>query len=266
MHRYRDALIQIHQADDGGHEKSRPVLGAFVLYPGFFDEIGNKSVNPYMDAIEAVGIGAFPLLPGRENKWLRDFLATCFGSLKYENYVSRDLTYFTPHPDQFFAEDSGRIAQSGTCLSRYMDLTLVAPLGPNRSEAYLEQYRNGSARWYHIPLSTTNKASVERNAMREVRYCAIALGEVDGRKITHLYQVKSVKLKNRSELEFEQTGRADSGKNKKYWIFELNYARPLPQVLVFPDLPHFKFRLTNAADVLAVTDWDDLPARYALVK
>jgi hypothetical protein len=266
MHRYRDALIYIHQEENGGHEKSRPVLGAFVLYPGYFDESDITSVNPYLDAIEAVGIGAFPLLPGRENKWLRDFLTSCFGSLKYKNYVTSDLSYVIPHPDQFFAEDAGRIAQSGTRLSRCIDLTLVAPLGPNRSEGYLEQYRDGRASWYHIPLSTTNKASVERNAMREVRYCAIAHGDTDGRKITHLYPVKSVKLKNRSELEFDQTGRADSGKNTKYWLFELGYPQPLPQELVFPEFPHFKFRLTNAVDVLAGREWDKLPARYAQVK
>ena len=264
MHRYRDALIHIHKADDGGHEKSRPVLGAFVLYPGWFDE--DASVNPYAEAIEAVGIGGFPLLPGQKNRWLRDFLVNRFGSLKYENYESTPPAYFIPHPDQFFAEDSARIAQSGTSLSRYTDLTLTAPLGPDRSEVYLEQYRDGSARWYHIPLSTTNKVSVERNVMREVRYCAIAHGDADGRIMTHLYQVKSVKLKNRGELEFEQTGRHESEKNTKYWLFEFGYAQPLPQALVFPVFPHFKFRLTSAADVLTVMNWDDLPARYALVK
>lgn len=266
MHRYRDALIHInhHQPDDGGHEKSRPVLGAFILYPGYFDE--GASVNPYKDAIEAVGIGGFPLLPGQKNKWLEDFLVTCFGRLKYENYVSSDLTYFIPHPDQFFAEDSARIARSGTSLSRYTDLTLTAPLGPDRSPVYLQQYREGSARWYHIPLSTTNKVSVERNVMREVRYCAIAHGDVGGRTITHLYQVKSVKLKNRSELEFDLTGRLESKKNTKYWLFEFGYAEPMPQALIFPVFPHFKFRLTSAADVLTAINWDDLPARYALVK
>ena len=62
MHRYRDALIYINQANDGELEKSRPILGAFVLYPGWFDEADTS--NPYQDAIEAVGIGGFPLLRG----------------------------------------------------------------------------------------------------------------------------------------------------------------------------------------------------------
>lgn len=264
MHRYRDALIHInfHQPDEGGHEKSRPVLGAFVLYPGYFDKVVGE--NPYKDAIEAVGIGGFPLLPGKNNKWLREFLMTCFGSLKYVNDVSSDLTYFIPHPDKFFAEDSARIAQSGTYLSRYKDLTLSAPLGPNRDAAYLEKYRDGSACWYHIPLRTTNKLSVERNAMREVRYCAIAHDGADGRCITHLYQVKSVKLKNRCDLEFEQTGSVENENNTKYWLFELGHARSLPQPLNFPAFQHFVFRLTNAADIFSVESWGELPKRYAL--
>lgn len=86
-------------------------------------------------------------------------------------------------PDQFFAEDSARIAQSGARLSRCTDLTLVAPLGPNRSEGYLKTYCEERACCYHIPLSTTNKDSVERNTMREVRYCAIAHGDAEGKKL-----------------------------------------------------------------------------------
>jgi hypothetical protein len=35
--------------------------------------------------------------------------------------------------------------------------------------------------------------------------------------------------------------------------------------MAFPVFPHFKFRLTNAADVLTAKNWDDLPARYAQV-
>jgi hypothetical protein len=49
-------------------------------------------------------------------------------------------------------------------------------------------------------------------------------------------------------------------------LFELGYPQPLPQELVFPEFPHFKFRLTNAVDVLAGREWDKLPARYAQVK
>ena len=70
MHRYRDALIRITQdkesivnkaQDMTGTQKSRPVFGAFALYPGYFDQKDND--NPYLSAINEVAIGAFALLP-----------------------------------------------------------------------------------------------------------------------------------------------------------------------------------------------------------
>jgi len=258
MHRYRDALIHINEADDGAQEKSRPILGAFVLYPGWFDEENHS--NPYNDAIEAVGIGGFPMLPGRNNKWLFGFLEARFGNA--------NIAYTIPEPDQYLVEDSARIAPTGTYLGRYEDLTLAAPLGSGRDEQYLKQFREGAAGWYHIPLKTTNKASIARNAMREVRYCAIAVyhGGDKGKIITHLYEVKSVGLVKRCNMGIEQAGKSGSGNNTEYWLFELGYARPLPQALIFPVFPHFKFRLTNAADLLSAKSWNDLPARYALVK
>ena len=108
MHRYRDALIYINQANDGELEKSRPILGAFVLYPGWFDEANTS--NPYQDAIEAVGIGGFPLLPGRDNQWLRDFLEARFGN-------PAKITYTIPEPDQYFVGESARIGTMGMQLA-----------------------------------------------------------------------------------------------------------------------------------------------------
>lgn len=66
-------------------------------------------------------------------------------------------------------------------------------------------------------------------------------------------------------MELEQTGRADSEINAKYWLYELGYPQPLFQDLLFPVFPHFKFRLTNAVDVLTATNWEELPVRYAPV-
>lgn len=260
MHRYRDALIHVNKADDGGQEKTRPILGAFVLYPGWFDEVNTN--NPYDDAIEAVDIGGFPLLPGRPNKWLRDFFEARFGNA--------NMTYTIPEPDQYLVEDSARIAPMGTYLGRYEDLTLAAPLGPihDRDAQYLQRFGHGTAGWYHIRLSATDKKSIARNAMREVRYCAIAVYHGGGmeKKITHLYDVVSVSLVKRCDMSIEQAGKIDSGNDTEYWLFKLGYARPLPQSVSMPGLRSFRFQLTNAADLLAAKSWDDLPKRYALVK
>ena len=86
MHRYRDALIRITQDKENpgaaDAQKSRPVFGAFALYPGFFNQ--DDSTNPYSDAIHEIGIGAFALLPSTDTScsghaWLLDFLKEQIG-------------------------------------------------------------------------------------------------------------------------------------------------------------------------------------------
>lgn len=74
MHRYRDAII--YQANDGQH--SRPVYGAYALYPGYFAN-QESTKNPYQEAIDEIDIGAFPFLPGSDDKWLIEFLSQRLG-------------------------------------------------------------------------------------------------------------------------------------------------------------------------------------------
>ncbi|MBE0472230.1 MAG: DUF2357 domain-containing protein, partial [Methyloprofundus sp.] len=78
MHRYRDAIIYRDKAD----KLSRPVYGAYALYPGYFDE-QKKGENPYHEAVEEIDIGAFPFLPSDSlpdnNKWLIGFLEKRLG-------------------------------------------------------------------------------------------------------------------------------------------------------------------------------------------
>lgn len=74
MHRYRDALIYQERSDEGvDWNRSRPVYGAYALYPGYFDQ--QNQVNPYHQTIDDIDIGAFALLPGRENHWLKNFFS-----------------------------------------------------------------------------------------------------------------------------------------------------------------------------------------------
>ncbi|MEZ9417587.1 hypothetical protein AB4189_26025, partial [Vibrio sp. 10N.286.49.E1] len=101
---------------------SRPVMGAFALYPGFCDQVNTH--NPYQDAIEQIGIGAFALLPSANNQlghnlWLKNYLQQKLGaSITSRSRLSNDY---------YFIEDSARIAPYGSCSARYQDLTMVAP-------------------------------------------------------------------------------------------------------------------------------------------
>ena len=91
MHRYRDALIRLTKDKESSSkaelQKSRPVFGAFALYPGYFDQ--QSTCNPYLQGIDEVSIGAFALLPSafQDNSqssnghyWLLDFLRKQLGT------------------------------------------------------------------------------------------------------------------------------------------------------------------------------------------
>ena len=259
MHRYRDALIHIHKADDGGHEKSRPILGAYVLYPGWFDEASD--CNPYQNAIEAVGIGGFPLLPGLANRWLRDFLVARFGD--------SNVTYTIPEVDQYFVHESARIGTMGLQLARYSDLTLVAPLGSKagRDKDYMQRFQAGTASWFHLPLSATEYKAISKQVMYEVRYCAITVNDDDSSKpmIAYLYKVKSVRLVRHCDMDVNQAGTDDSANETECWLFELAYARPLLQPLIMPGLRSFTFQLTKASELLIANNWGDLSKRYKVL-
>jgi len=256
MHRYRDALIHLSQADDGAVEKSRPVVGAFVLYPGWFDE--ENETNPYTRAIEAVGIGGFPLLPGSENSWLKQFLVERFGDLS-----AVSIPYPEPDPDEFFIRDPVRIYPTGLSLNRYSDLTLVSQPKKYGGD-YDKCFSEGTARWYHIPASTTENRRIPRSVMRELCHCAFAVhhrGSRD-RMIEYIYDVISVKLVRRSDMTLEQAGRVNIENHNDYWLIELDRSRPIVNPIVAGGKRSFRFRLTGAKDLMQAESWSDIPKRY----
>ena len=166
MHRYRDALIYQNKSDGGVGDKSRPVVGAFVLYPGFFKD---EKDNPYQDGIDEVGIGGFPLLPGCENRWLRSFLKEKFGDLSKAGAPVRAMD-----ADEHLLHSSVRIPPTGLTINRYTDLVLAANTRDNGAE-YIKRFQNGSALWYHMRVNTSDSRKYSRAVMREVRSLAPAV-------------------------------------------------------------------------------------------
>jgi hypothetical protein len=259
MHRYRDALIHLEEADDGITEKSRPVVGAFVLYPGYFD--GEDESNPYQKGIEAVGIGGFPLLPGRENRWLKEFLTDKFGDLSEGAQPCR-----VPDADEHLLHESVRIAPTGLSLERYDDLALVAALGnvSKRDKQYVDRFMTGTAGWYHIPASTTDK-KISRTVMRELRFCAVAVHPVGSaeRRVEYLYEIESVRLVKRNSLTVEQAGSVDPDNRNDYWLLKLGTSKLLPVAFSAGGVRKFRFRLTGASELQKALNWSDLSERYA---
>jgi hypothetical protein len=71
LHRYRDAIV-VQAADDSGQE--RPVVKGAALFPLSFNSSAHFEDSKLFDALEGLGIGALPFLPGNTDlvkKWLQ---------------------------------------------------------------------------------------------------------------------------------------------------------------------------------------------------
>lgn len=264
MHRYRDALIHI-ETIDGQQHKSRLVYGAYALYPGANDQTKPASHSRYAEAIDAIGIGAFPLLPSADGEegciWLKTFLQQKFA--------------LVPPPqsarDRYLLEDSARIPHHGMQQVYYPDLTMVVTAAPeqNRDQAYIDSFKQGTAVYYHTRLDATQRENLEKNAVNEIRYCVIATvhpGRPD-RVASYVWPVKSVRLLKRSQLTEQQTGRAiaehDSHYNDWYWLFEFGTAFNLLRPITGFDAAHHQLKLTTRRKLAQAGSFADIEPVYS---
>ena len=257
MHRYRDALIHQGEVDSPDTGKTRPVFGAYVLYPGFFDQ--NKAANPYQQAIEQVSIGAFALLPSTDGAgayWLHSFIADKLGSDASE--------YPSLHADKYYVEEAARIPYKGTKISHYDDLTVIfSGTVHGRSTDYLQLQQDGKLPFYHTKLIATDRQSIERHIINEVRYLGLAVDNGGDQIIKTIYPVKSAKLVRRSELTEIQTGATlFDNPEESYWLFELGIGIGLPVPIAKQSTAHLEVFLTGFYSMNDTHEWSDLPQRY----
>jgi len=262
MHRYRDALIHIEKDDDNNNErKSRPVFGAYALYPGFYDQ--RKDINPYEKEIEEVGIGAFSLLPSDDNSgsiWLNSFLES--------KLARRTVKYSSAIIERHYVEEAPRIPYHGTEVTRYNDLVIVAnQLGPKRDSEYIKRFSQGEAAHYHTKLLAFERQKIEHHVIQEARYLAVALDDGSGkREIEYVYPIlDSVKVK-RGDIGVEQSGtNTFSNPDEMYRLFKLGRSLKLKGKIKLDAERHFKIKLVGREDLSSSTDWSLLPERYTSV-
>jgi hypothetical protein len=265
MHRYRDAIIHQQHLPPEATLKSRPVMGAFALYPGFFAQAHQQ--NPYDEAINAIGIGAFALLPSADrsnshNLWLRGYLANKLG------VGNNTVSYLTPPShDYYFVEDSARIAPYGVTNVRHRGLTMVVPLNEvDRDSQYLDKAKQGKLTGYHTQLIATNRQNVHRNIVREIRYVVVTVRQQEADQLQlgqYLYRVGNVKLLPRRDIDIEVTGK-DSTDSHYYWVFEF-IGKPFiltNSIVKEYDDKHFQFKLTKAEYLQQVVHWDEIKGTY----
>lgn len=266
MHRYRDALIHITKNQFSGfYDKSRPVVGAFALYPGFFDQ--RCSENPYSSGIAEVGIGAFAMLPDSNNMagayWLSAFLRDQLGVSP-----TQPVTYEVRSREELWSvNDSARIPYHGMKQLLYPDLTLTVALGgqKGRDPIYLESFKNGSAGWYHIPQRTFH-FKYKQHIAQEIRFLALAStssADSTTKQIDKLWPVIEVRLAPRKDISVEKSG-AESESTELYYLFKLG--KPLTIKEPVYRVPHRPIRnsmkLTRMALLDAAGEFRDLKTVY----
>ena len=259
MHRYRDALIHRGELTHGLRQKSRPVFGAYALYPGYFDQ--HKTANPYNEAIQQTGIGAFSLLPspdGRGSVWLASFLKTSLGSSR-----EAPSSFVT---DAQFLQEAPRIGSRGMDVSYVRDLVItMSQIGNDRSAEYIEKFRSGEARHYHTKQLAFERQGMERHIINEARYLAVALDceGAAGREIRWVYPIKKAERVARGDLTDVMTGRVGCDDPEElYWLFYLGNALQLREACYQPVEEHFRVRLVDLSTLNSGGDAGKLSERY----
>lgn len=268
MHRYRDALIRVTAETEFTSKrdsKSRPVFGAFALYPGYFDQEHTK--NPYQDAIDEIGIGAFALLPNvpesdrNGHYWLLEYLTAQIGVADDgERHLNRLA-------ENLYMQEPARIPYHGMHQVLHTDLIMTVSLGgqTGRDQTYFDAFQNGTAQWFYLPEDAlTSKYGI--HISKEIRYLAIAVlsGENSSTtQIEKIWPVKNVCLKHGNKITKEKAG-INSDSTQIYYLFELG--QPLLLMNKISSGPTESIRdsikLTTLEYLTAVNQFDDLSCVY----
>ena len=177
------------------------------------------------------------------------------------------------YQQQVYAEQQSGAEQAAyqhTCyrhsqrsLSTHPTLTLIAGMVRHRHPRYVHAFQQGKARWYHMPVSTSQRQQISAVMMSAIRYCAIAIPSADMRvqKIQTIYPVISIRLVPRNQLTAEQTGsyKEHAPTEKQYWLFELGEPQHLPRAISKPNTTDFSFKLTDYTALQRNTTWQHLP-------
>jgi len=303
MHRYRDALIRLSEprlskspsSTIAGQpvKKSRPVFGAFALYPGFFDQ--STKQNPYAAAIEEVGIGAFALLPSQNrpspnepsqnepsqtgssqagsgysgHQWLLEFLQNQIGTAPNTQTGQGNQAKYpvSRMAERLYVQEAARIPYFGMRQVLYPDLTMTVALGGQRGRdnGYFEKFEQGTAQWYHLPQITFLQ-KFKQHIAEEIRYLALASTsdtQSSTKQIDKIWPVKRVTVLPRYTITEDQAGKQSSSADL-YYLFELG--KPLLLLRSVTNVPQIpmknSMKLTTLTRLESVTKFTEVEKVY----
>lgn len=256
MHRYRDALIRMN-LDSNNHTdaeyKSRPVCGAFALYPGYFDQ--ENEANPYINMIDEVGIGAFALLPSltQDNTkdknsyhWLLNFLCQNIGNNVPINELDKGLyQHKSSMEERIFLQDAARIPYDGMQQLLYRDLTLTLTI--DKQDSLHDGIKNGTATIYTINKNSF-LSKYSYHILKEVHYLGLALysdTEPSNYQIQYVWPVKNMVAIT------------------DHFIFELDQPLKLQsQINNVPNSTEHSFKLTTLSCLQSINDFSGIEPVY----
>lgn len=254
MHRYRDALIRVNESKHkNGVNKSRPVFGAFALYPGYFDQI--SKANPYSDTINEISIGAFALLPSLTQNstdadnscyWLLNFLRQNIGKRVYSDVPDLSTTqYNSSMEENIYLQDAARIPYDGMRQILYQDLTLT--LTVDKSDSDYSLVKDGTITLYTLPKDSLF-TRYDYHILKEVRYLSLAIcSDMDSNRYNFEYVWP---VKNMVALT-------------DHFIFELDQPLKLQsKINNVPDSNQHSFKLTTLSCLQSVSDFNDIEPVY----
>jgi hypothetical protein len=258
MHRYRDALIHQNKGDQHA-TKSRPVFGAFALYPGAFKQaVDNVTTNPYTQSIREVSIGAFPLLPSggtgdSGTAWLKQYLTEKLGN-STESLNS----------DDFYVADASRIPLYGTQTTRHKNLCFIAFAAVNsRSKEYIENIRSGKATWYH-----TRESQIPAAVISELNSVVMPTYDKTKSQVEawYIYPIKTFRKRLRKDLTEYQTGTSKvQDPESPFWLFELGEGRPLTKPVLSKTSRKFNPIFVDESQIYSGALYEEMSALYPSV-
>jgi len=211
-----------------------------------------KSVWLFLDA--AIH---FALLPSDDSAtWLSHFL---------KNQILHGASH-QGFADNYYLQDAARIPVRGMEQVLYPDLVMTAALGDKegRLEEYFERFKDGTAKYYHMPKSTLVNKFQQKHIVDEIRYLALAIDDSESSKaIYKIWPVKSAVLLPRSELTLEQTGK-ESTSSELFYLFMLGAPLSLHRPVL--NVPYASTRksmkLTTLTTIEEVTDFSVIAQVY----
>ncbi|MFK7861047.1 MAG: hypothetical protein AB8B64_19675 [Granulosicoccus sp.] len=169
--------------------------------------------------------------------------------------------------DHLYVQEPARIPVYGMHQNLHRNLVLVAGLGANRTDAYIEGFVNRAAKWYHCPVATFD-SRYEEHVARELEYLAIAVldDEQAATYIDYVWPDTGLYRLPRKDISPEQAGVPDAGGGDMslYWLFELGSPQRLNDPV--PGFPRSGFiqalRVTTLPALSKVTHYSQLRDVY----